>query len=158
MNELQIRPETPLQGFRPQYEAEALSAELAKMLTLVAPVTMSTDQQTLWLASAVDALKEIRPGEVAEVSMEVRRSVARHSQIVPEIARLVAEKRSHRSRMREWDRAEIAAPPLKLHIADRDRRHFTAEDWAELNVWLESQRAAARYRSDGTRYAVEASG
>lgn len=122
------------------------------MLGLVAPVTMSTDQQTLWLASAMDALMDIRPDEIAAVSMEVRRSVTRPSQIVPEIARLVAEKRARQSRMREYDKPAIPAPPVKLHIADRSRLGFTAEDWAELNEHLERIGATKRYRSDGTRY------
>jgi hypothetical protein len=64
------------------------------MLSLTAPITMSADQQTLWLASAVDALQDIRGDEVAAVSAEIRRTVTRPSQIVPEIARLVAERRN----------------------------------------------------------------
>jgi hypothetical protein len=87
----------PSQGFRPRYEAEALSAELAKILTLVAPSSMTVDQQTLWLASAVDALADIRAAEVQAVSSEVRRTATRHNQIVPEIAKLVAARRSRKS-------------------------------------------------------------
>jgi hypothetical protein len=89
--------------------------------------------------------------------MEVRRSVTRPSQIIPEIARLVAEKRkaaSERRRIEQEAETERLLPRVKPHIADRDRRFFKAEDWAELNVWLESQGATARYRHDGTRYLV----
>lgn len=152
MNDLQTRQETPSQGFRPQYEAEALSVELAKMLTLVAPSSMTVDQQTMWLASAVDSLADIRAAEVKEVSFEVRRAVTRHNQIVPEIAKLVAERRKHQRKMREYDQAALPGPPVKRHIADRDRRDFVADDWAELNEHLERLGSKARYHSDGTRY------
>lgn len=54
---------------------------------------MSTEQQELWLRAAADALVDIRPSEVAAISAESRRTVTRPSQIVPEIAKLVAEKR-----------------------------------------------------------------
>jgi hypothetical protein len=155
MNELtQIPQQPPSDEYRTRSEAEALSTELAKMLGLVAPVTMSADQQALWIVSAVDALRDIRPNEVAEVSMQVRRTVTRPSQIVPEIAKLVADRRSHRARMREYE--QPALPPIKHHIADRDRKNFTAEDWAELNQHLERMGATVRYQSDGTRYSVEA--
>lgn len=125
------------------------------MLTLVAPVTMSADQQALWLASAVDTMRDIRASEVAEVSMEVRRSITRHSQIVPKISDLVAERRSVRSRIRQREKEDSelrALPRPKPHIADRDRRNFGPGDWEELNIWLESQGSKARYHSDGTRY------
>jgi hypothetical protein len=72
----------------------ALALELAKSLKLVAPVSMDSDAQLAWIASAVDALEGIQAHEVAAISAELRRSVTRHSQIVPEIAKLVAQKRS----------------------------------------------------------------
>jgi hypothetical protein len=121
------------------------------MLTLVAPSSMTVDQQTLWLASAVDALHDVRAKEVSDVSAEVRRSVTRHNQIVPEIAKLVAAKRS-REASRIIATPMLEGPPAKRHISNRDRRYFKAEDWAELNEWLEQMGATARYRSDGTRY------
>jgi hypothetical protein len=151
MTDLTIRPPSQFNG------SQASAIELGKMLGLVAPITMSADQQTLWLASALDALKDIRPAEIEAVSMEVRRSVTRPSQIVPEIARLVAEKRSRQSRMREYDKPAIPAPSVKLHIADRSRLGFTADDWAELNEHLERMGATKRYRSDGTKYDVQSS-
>lgn len=129
------------------------------MLGLVAPVTMSTDQCAIWIASAEDALAGIWPAEVEAVSMEVRRTVTRPSQIVPEIARLVAERRAEHSRHQRIaaeDEAYRKMIPPKRHIADRDRKTFGPEDWAELNTWLESQGATARYHADGTRYTVPA--
>jgi hypothetical protein len=63
------------------------------MLALVAPSSMTTEQQEMWLRAAVDALDDIRADEVRHVSAEVRRTVTRHNQIVPEIARLVSERR-----------------------------------------------------------------
>jgi hypothetical protein len=44
-------------------------------------------------------------------------------------------------------------PRPKRHITDRDRRFFKAEDWAELNVYLEGQGSPVRYGPDGTRHA-----
>ena len=125
------------------------------MLALVAPSSMTADQQELWLCAAVDALQGIRASEVRSVSAEVRRSVTRHNQIVPEIARLVAEDRSRQSRIREITRPLIEGPPPKKHIAERDRSKFTSNDWAELNEYLEKMGAKARYRPDGSRYFVE---
>ena len=143
----------PSQEFTMRSEAEAVSTELAKMLGLVAPVTMSADQQALWIVSAIDALKGIGADEVAEVSAEVRRTVTRPSQIVPEIARLVALNRERQSsRIAPLPRLE--GPPPKVHISNRDRRDFKAEDWAELNEWLEQMGAGARYHPDGTKYLV----
>lgn len=135
-------------------EAEALSTELAKMLGLVAPVTMSADQQAIWITSAIDALQDIRGGEVSEVSMQVRRTVTRPSQIVPEIAKLVAEKRAHKRRIAELEPPKDALPPPKPHIMDRDRRTFTAEDWAELNDHLERMGSPVRYAADGSKIAA----
>jgi hypothetical protein len=120
------------------------------MLGLVAPVTMSADQQTLWLASAADALRDIRAIEVAEISAEVRRSVTRHSQIVPEIARLVAERRAKRAKVREEERELLT--PLRIPVMDRRGEAMTEEDTAELNGILENLGATARYRPDGSRY------
>lgn len=71
--------------------------ELAKCLKLVAPISMMADAQMVWLQAAVDALEGIRPDEVLAVSVELRRSVTRPSQIVPEIARLVSLKRAKAS-------------------------------------------------------------
>lgn len=82
----------------PQHFNGSLTIELAKMLALVAPSSMTTEQQELWLRAAVDALNDIRADEVAHVSAEVRRAVTRHNQIVPEIAKLVAARRSERAR------------------------------------------------------------
>lgn len=82
------------------YSATAqLTVELAKMLALVAPTSMSEEQQELWLRAAVDALDGIRGSEVNAIAAELKRSVTRHNQIVPEIARLVSEKRQRASRM-----------------------------------------------------------
>ena len=136
--------------------APCLTTELGKMLGLVAPITMSADQQTVWLASAVDALRDIRPDEVAAVSLEVRRTVTRPSQIVPEIARLVAEKRARNARIAEIAEPVNALPPPKPHVMDRDRRYFTPDDWAELSQHLESQGSSVRYSPDGTKYTVDA--
>lgn len=64
------------------------------MLKLVAPISMNADAQTVWLQAAVDALEGITASEVNAVSALIRRSVTRPSQIVPEIAEAVAQRRS----------------------------------------------------------------
>ena len=124
------------------------------MLSLVAPVTMSSEQQELWLRAAIDALRDIRPEEVAAVSLEVRRSVTRPPQIVPEIARLVAERRARHSRLRELEPPKDALPPPPKHVMDRRGEPMSEEDTAELNRILESMNATARYRPDGSRFTV----
>lgn len=151
MNDLTIPSKTQLGGYSGN---ASLTVHLAKMLALVAPITMSSEQQEVWLRAAADTLADIRSDEIEYVSLEVRRSVTRPSQIVPEISCLIAERRAHQRRISEWSQPKLEGPPPKRHIADRDRSKFTADDWAELNIWLESQGAKARYRIDGTKYLV----
>lgn len=91
MNDLTTQPLRPSIAYSATAE---LTVELAKMLALVAPTSMSIEQQELWLRAAVDSLEDIRPAEVAAISAELRRSVTRPAQIVPEIAKLVSERRN----------------------------------------------------------------
>ena len=154
MNDLTIQQQSHSNG---SAEHLAVAAELAKMLGLVAPVTMSADQQTLWLASAVEALQDIRANEVEAVSLEVRRSVTRPSQIVPRIAELVAARRAEQRRISRQiaeEREVKLMLPARRHTMDRDRSKFEAEDWAELNEYLEKQGSKVRYSSDGKKLAV----
>jgi hypothetical protein len=82
-----------------------------------------------WIASAIDALEDIRASEVAAVSAELRRSVTRPAQIVPEIARLVSERRQRANRA-----ASVADQP-------------SGREW-EINQEAQRRRAAARTRKD----------
>lgn len=91
-NDLPIPPPTPRLAYS---ESSELTVLLAKILTLVAPTSMTTEQQELWLRAAIDALQGIRAGEVRSIILELQRSVSRPNQIVPEISRLVAEKRKY---------------------------------------------------------------
>lgn len=84
----ETQPQSPLNA------SSGLMLELAKSLKLVAPITMSADAQMVWIQAAVDALQDIRSDEVAAISAELRRTVTRPSQIVPEIAKLVGQKRA----------------------------------------------------------------
>src|SRR4051812_6266522 len=113
----------------PPSEAQALAAEVAKCLKLVAPAGMNAEQQTVWLHAAVDALEDIRPAEVAAISPELRRSVTRPAQIVPEIARLVSEKRQRAYR------SSTAVP-------EGTRRAF------EIDREAQARRAMARGRDE----------
>lgn len=152
MNDLTVTPyNRQSDGYS---DTASLTVELAKALALVAPVTMTSEQQELWLRAAVDALSDIRPNEIEAVSLEMRRTVTRPSQIVPEVSKLVAERRADQSRMRQYDRPKLEGPPPKPHIADRDRRDFTAADWAELNEYLEKMGSPVRYGPDGTKLAA----
>jgi hypothetical protein len=105
-----------------------LAAEIAKCLKLVASATMNAEQQTVWLHSAVDALEGIRPSEVAAISAELRRSVTRPAQIVPEVARLVAERRKRGTRQTCEARTcgcgagKAAGERLDVHWIERDGR------------------------------------
>lgn len=128
------------------------------MLGLVAPVTMSADQQTLWLASAVETLSDATAEEVVAVSVAVRQTVTRPSQIVPEVTRLVVELRNERAeqRRREHMRSIPAATPPPKHVLDRRGEPMSEDDTAELNRLLTNMGATARYRPDGSKYTAEA--
>lgn len=101
-----------------------MALELAKILALVAPTSMTTDQQEIWLRAAVDALQDIRPDEVRAISAELRRSVTRHNQVVPEIARLVSNKRA---------RSNGSTKPVSPFMAER-----------EINREAQARRAKAK--------------
>ena len=45
-------------------------------------------------------------------------------------------------------------PQQPGHIMERDRSGFTAHDWRQLNLYLESAGSSVRYRDDGTRMEV----
>lgn len=107
-------------------ERSALTAELTKILGLVAPITMSADQQTLWLASAVEALAGFTAEEVAAVSIDVRQTVTRPSQIVPEIARLIPELRERR-RIMALPKREI------VEIPRPEPKPFTDDEIARMS-------------------------
>lgn len=120
----------------------ALALEVAKCLKLVAPVSMDSAAQLAWIASAVDALEDIRADEVRAISAELRRSVTRHNQIVPEIAKLVSEKRARASRLSSVE------PSSKLWEIDREaqERRSKAHTQAEIEAawqWERDARMAA---------------
>lgn len=121
----------PIQQPQQFIGSSALTIELAKMLALVAPITMTVEQQELWLRAAADALEGIRTDEVEHVSAEVRRSVTRPSQIVPEISKLVAENRARASRMRA-----IPSTPLPMPAPRLPAPPMTEEEIARLPKWL----------------------
>lgn len=127
------------------------------MLGLVAPITMTADQQTLWLASAIETLGNTSAAELREVSVQVRQTVKRPSEILPEVSRLVRELREREFRRRQLEaeaRETRTMLPSKKHIMDRDRSTFTASDWAELNEHLEKQGSPVRYSSTGAKVAA----
>ncbi len=147
-------PHQPSNG----YSAHSnITVELGKALALVAPITMSVEQQELWLRAAADALQDIHGSEVAAVSVELRRTVTRPSQIVPEIARLVAERRARQNSIAQATQP-VWGPPIRKPVMDRRGEPMSQEDTDELNTTLEKFNATARYRSDGSRYMIDASG
>lgn len=79
---------------------------------------MGAEQQTVWLHAAVDALEDIRAAEAAAVSAELRRTVTRPAQIVPELARLVGERRKRPAGGRERTAREWAESARERGLAD----------------------------------------
>lgn len=118
-----------------------LALELAKCLKLVAPVTMSPDAQMVWLQAAVDALEGIRADEVHAISAELRRSVTRHNQIVPEIAKLVAQRRA-RTQQNVAPVSPYAAEKAINDEAQRRRGVVSALDKKALSGIYEWERQA----------------
>jgi hypothetical protein len=119
----------------------SLMLELAKSLKLVAPITMSADAQMVWLQAAVDALDGIHAHEVAAVSAELRRTVTRPSQIVPEIAKLVSEKRARANRS-EAPPSPYAAEMAINAESQRRRTAVSARDKKALSDIYEWERQA----------------
>jgi hypothetical protein len=114
--------------------------ELAKCLKLVAPITMSSDAQMVWIQAAVDALEDIRADEVRAVSAELRRTVTRPAQIVPEIAKLV-----HARRQRSQESAKPPSPyavEIKIHHEACKMRAKAHGDRLKLNEAWEWERQA----------------
>jgi hypothetical protein len=93
---------------------------------------MTADQQTNWLASAVDALTDIRPGEVQEVSHEVRRKVTRHMQIIPAIADAVAELRKRKAESARYANSKPLPPPPERV----DRGPLSPDEISRMPSWL----------------------
>lgn len=143
MNELATQRHQPFNG-----SSAPLTIELAKMLALVAPSSMTTEQQELWLRAAVDALEDIRADEVAHVSAEVRRAVTRHNQIVPEICKRVALKREEQGK-----RARMAAlPPLPEVEPRRPGPPLSADEIRAMPKWLRDVGIRVGFlRRDGDR-------
>lgn len=139
-----IRHSSPSHGFRDSPAANAMAVEVAKCLKLVAPATMGADAQLSWIASAVEALEGIRAEEVRNVSVELRRSVTRPAQIVPEIARLVAERRQRQSVGTGPDNSQAAAERrINEGFMDRIGRANCQPDVEEASRWERRERLQA---------------
>lgn len=128
----------------PHSETQALAAELAKILKLVAPATMNAEQQTVWLHAAVDALEGIRASEVAAVSAEIRRSITRAAQVVPEIARLVAERR--RAKTRTADEQPKAKLSRLQDICDQANAHAASIGRTDIHWSVKNGQTYCEYR------------
>lgn len=134
----------PSASFNSSPEASALALELAKILKLVAPVSMSEADHLSWLASAVDALDGIRASEVAAVSVEIRRKVTRPSQIVPAVAGLVADQRALSARMREaFDPRAAAERRIAEEASERRHKARSQADVEAAWLWERDERKAA---------------
>jgi hypothetical protein len=120
--------------------------ELAKMLVLVAPVTMTTEQRETFLRGAADALEDITAGEVRAVSAEVRRSITRINQMVPEISRLVAEKRKRA--VHSSDRPINREREINQEAAKRRSAAKTREQLNECWEWERQARIDAGLHVD----------
>lgn len=119
-----------------------MAVELAKCLKLVAPSNMGAEQQTVWLAAAVDALEDIRPQEVAHISAEIRRSATRTAQIVPMIAELVAKRRA---RPISTDTGKPAEYKIHDEAQKRRAKSRTQDDVQAASDWEREQLSANGY-------------
>lgn len=137
-----IQPPSPSTGYM---HTSGLSIEVAKCLKLVAPASMNADAQLSWIASAVDSLEDIRVDEVRAVSAEVRRSVTRPAQIVPEIARLVAQKRARLSSPAASDEQAQRSREFEIDRESRARLYAakTQPEIEEARAWERQARITA---------------
>lgn len=131
----QIPPQSPSHGFTLSPEQSALALEIGKCLKLVAPAGMGADAQMSWIGSAIDALDGIRANEVAAISAELRRSVTRPAQIVPEIARLVADRRRSMSNAGRPDSPHSAECAIDREASDRRAKAKTREEIQDAWAW-----------------------
>lgn len=99
--------------------------------------------QMAWISSAIDALEGINGFEVHAISAELRRSVTRPAQIVPEIARLVAMKRARST--------NITDPQLALNEAERRISAEAQKRKAESRDQRDVEDAAAWERAERIR-------
>jgi hypothetical protein len=123
----------------------ATALEVAKLLKLVAPISMDAQAQLAWLATAVDSLEGIHAHEISAISLELRRSITRPAQIVPEIARLVSERRKSANRAA----AEPADPLVAIEMLiteEAQKRRGRARNQDEVEAawkWERDERLSA---------------
>lgn len=129
--------------------------ELTACLSLVAPAGMTEEARRDWLAVAWDTLKHLPP-EILQSGCRIARKTCDHpSKIVPAIVEATRDQlRLHREH--SSDLLAIAGPQLRKNVMDRRGEPMSEEDTAELNGILEKLGAVARYRTDGSRYSIEA--
>jgi hypothetical protein len=116
---------------------------------------MTEEAKRDWLAVAWGTLNHLPRDLLSSGCKKARLTCDHPSKIVPTIVAETEEWMRFR-REREADHVRLSGPQPKKHIADRDRSQFTADDWAELNEYLERMESAVRYRPDGSRYMVGA--
>lgn len=105
---------------------------------------MTADVQLAWIASAVDALEDIRVDEVQAISAELRRTVTRPAQIVPEIARLVAQKRARATTpVGDADPRNKIAWRIDREERERIYKARNSDEVAEAQDWARTERIAA---------------
>ena len=135
--------QTVSQSSPSSYGSMALAAELTKMLQLVAPISMSAEDRAGWTLAAVDALEDIRADEVQAISAELRRSVTRPAQIVPEISRLVAEKRAKAHRVEQQKSPWAAEMAINREAQFRRAKAKTQAEVEEAWSWERNARIDA---------------
>lgn len=127
--------------------------ELTACLALVAPAGMSEEARRDWLTVAWATLGHL-PADMLSTGCKAARQKCDHpAKIVPTI---IAET----DQMMRWrkETANYAAlpPPTKRHVMDRRGEPMSEADTAKLNEILANLGATARYRTDGSRYMVDA--
>jgi hypothetical protein len=126
------------------------------MLAIVAPTSMTIDQQTVFLQGAMKALNSlnISAGEVEAVAPQVIAKIVRHQQIIHEISEAVSLRRQRKRVVSDADWRRDSQPLRKAPVMERRGEPMTAAETDELNRELARVGAFARYRMDGTRYHV----
>jgi hypothetical protein len=104
---------------------------------------MSPEAQAVWINAAIDALDGIRANEVAAISAELRRSVTRPAQIVPEIARLVSERRRSVANAGRPDSPDAASLAIDREAGERRGKATTRAEIHEAWAWERQARQNA---------------
>lgn len=138
----QTIPSTP---YSPDSEVKEIRRLVARILHVVAPSSMSAGDRSSWVINACEALADMRAKEIEMIMLEVQRSITRPNQIIPEIARLVGQRRE-RKRMLDSSPVISTGYVDETRIMDESKqRRFRARSHADVESawqWERDERKA----------------